>query len=118
MNYAAGDTVLLPPLRPQYAQLPTMYTFGSSPRHSIRDTQELYVPKTFTTRKGALLLFSEDYAMKHRQTHEEVTTKQPPEAVDLRTVEDLTKSILKYGSRSKQVRERRVWINLFLRGAF
>ncbi|ELU01044.1 hypothetical protein CAPTEDRAFT_219271 [Capitella teleta] len=105
MNYAAGESTILPPLQPQYAHVPLqpMYSMGSSPRNSLQareSCQELHVPKTFTTRKGALLLFSEDYALKNRfhetDSEQEEKTSQNK---DLRTVEDLTNSILKYGSR-------------------
>uniref|UniRef100_A0A0B7AKS0 Uncharacterized protein n=1 Tax=Arion vulgaris TaxID=1028688 RepID=A0A0B7AKS0_9EUPU len=64
-----------------------------------REFQELRVPKTYSTRKGALLLFSEDLAQKYAvadlEASETVTNKHK---VYLRTVEDLANSILKYGS--------------------
>jgi hypothetical protein len=48
-NYIHHERVYLPPLQPAFTP---------------RDAQEVILPKTYTTRKGALLLFSEDYANK------------------------------------------------------
>ena len=76
--------------------------------------EHAYLPKTFTTRKGALLLFSEDMASKTKQegtsykknksydfqskdrTLSTITTSSLDH--DLKTVDDLAKSILAYGS--------------------
>lgn len=59
-----------------------------------------HVPKTFTTRKGALLLFSEDLATKttprNRDRKRHLVTHSMDD-FDLRTVDDLAKSILSYG---------------------
>ena len=49
------SNMYLPPLQPKYA-----FMSGETPR----GTHEVILPKTYTTRKGALLLFSEDYANK------------------------------------------------------
>ena len=87
------------------------YTHGSG-------KDAVHLPKTFTTRKGALLLFSEDMAGRskhptdhphHRRRHKVhhshsdqdiVATTQADSAdnQDLKTVDDLAKSILAYGS--------------------
>ena len=53
--------------------------------------------KTFTTRKGALLLFSEDYACKY-DTDEEEGREGELGRRSLYTFGDLAKSILTYGN--------------------
>ncbi|XP_053386724.1 uncharacterized protein KIAA2012 homolog isoform X21 [Mercenaria mercenaria] len=100
----------LPPLQPRY------HGFTSEPsqlssRYSSKDA--VHLPKTFTTRKGALLLFSEDMAhrtkaveaKKHRHqgfhSDRDITLSSLEESStdrDLKTVDDLAKSILAYGS--------------------
>ncbi|XP_064598097.1 uncharacterized protein KIAA2012 homolog [Liolophura sinensis] len=61
----------------------------------------VHVPKTFTTRKGALLLFSEDLATKttprNMQDRKQHLVTHSMDDFDLRTVDDLAKSILSYG---------------------
>ena len=60
---------------------------------------EVYLPKTFTTRKGALLLFSEDFANKQLSGGQhQLENKQDGNLPELRTVDDLAKSILAYGA--------------------
>ncbi|GFO32402.1 reticulocyte-binding protein 2-like protein a [Plakobranchus ocellatus] len=80
--------------------------------------QEFRVPKTFTTRKGALLLFSEDLAQRNigpegsRHLHHQknggasgLSSITPASSMDsqvyLKTVEDLANSILKYGDHDR-----------------
>lgn len=60
----------------------------------------MYLPKTFTTRKGALLLFSEDFANKRLGggNHEHKKHNVADSLPELRTVDDLAKSILAYGA--------------------
>lgn len=75
----------------------------------------VHLPKTFTTRKGALLLFSEDMAHRTKaleskrnkstagyHSSQEYTvssmTAMSSDDRDLKTVDDLAKSILAYGS--------------------
>ena len=81
-------------------------------RLSSKDSVAL--PKTFTTRKGALLLFSEDMAhrtkpfesKRHRSTNGYQSNQDysmssvtaSTDERDLKTVDDLAKSILAYGS--------------------
>lgn len=81
--------------------------------------KEIILPKTFTTRKGALLLFSEVLANKNRtwensledevereddrdqvvrNDRQEVKQGGQPSDIDLRTVGEFTKSILAYGN--------------------
>lgn len=72
------------------------------------------MPKTFTTRKGALLLFSEDMAHRKRHSHHhhihkshmdfddrESQLSKSADEIDLRTVDDLAKSILSFGAQVK-----------------
>ena len=98
----------LPPIQPKYG-----YSDLSQISSRYSSKEKVYLPKTFTTRKGALLLFSEDQAHKTRHNepkrhrahgfHEEGT---PEDSVlsdssldrDLRTVDDLARSILSYGN--------------------
>ena len=100
----------LPPIEPQYG-----YSTGSQLSSRYGSKEKVYLPKTFTTRKGALLLFSEDMAHKTRQTeakrhrfhHGFHDDEQSPEdsmlsdttvGKDLNTVDDLARCILSYGS--------------------
>ena len=65
------------------------------------------MPKTFITRKGALLLFSEDLAIRMEQ--EEKAKRRGNKAalsnedLGLKTVDDLAKSILCYGSQVSEI---------------
>lgn len=52
------------------------------------------LPKTFTTRKGALILFSEDLAEKNKKKEENHSIEEI-----LHTVEDLGNAILSYGGK-------------------
>ncbi|KAL5005681.1 hypothetical protein ScPMuIL_016839 [Solemya velum] len=72
---------------------------------TCRELKQIDLPKTFTTRKGALLLYSEDLAQKTSNTDISFSRHRPlpdiPRSLDdldLRTVDDLTKSILSYGN--------------------
>ena len=86
-NYINSSRVYLPPL-------PTKYAFAETPR-------DLQLPKTFTTRKGALLLFSEDFALKAQQTERAQLARDGHanslDDLNLKTVDDLARSILAYG---------------------
>lgn len=74
------------------------------------------MPKTFTTRKGALLLFSEDMAHRQRHTHHHIRKShmsfddreselsKSADEIDLRTVDDLAKSILSFGAQVSQIK--------------
>ncbi|XP_059152342.1 microtubule-associated protein futsch-like [Physella acuta] len=99
------DRVYLPPIQTNYNDY-----FDGSPSLSSRtpkEVQQFRVPKTFTTRKGALLLFSEDMAQRNsdgqnrRRTfassHDQVSGSLDTQ-MTIRTVDDLAKSILKYGA--------------------
>ena len=111
-NFAADRPYYLPPIQTGY------HFTESSPRistRSARDGSEIPLPKTFTTRKGALLLFSEDMALKaNDQEHQHKKSRrhhpmhssfpshsslgEDETAIVLKTVDDLAKSILQYGS--------------------
>lgn len=110
LNFGADRPYYLPPLTNTY------HFPDGSPRLTARPAREAEIPlpKTFTTRKGALLLFSEDMALKTQERHEKharrrhhpmhssFTTHSSVEdetAMVLKTVDDLAKSILRYGSR-------------------
>ncbi|XP_071103771.1 uncharacterized protein KIAA2012 homolog [Haliotis cracherodii] len=90
-----------PPIKHKYTMLQDMPDLSS---RESRDHQEIHLPKTFTTRKGALLLFSEDLALRDSerdQTEQQQTkpvSKSTDGTLDLRTVDDLAKSILSYGN--------------------
>ncbi|XP_076446001.1 uncharacterized protein LOC143283663 isoform X2 [Babylonia areolata] len=113
-NFAADRPYYLPPIQPSY------HFAETSPRNSMRsarDGAEIPLPKTFTTRKGALLLFSEDMALKTnekeqlkkraRRHHpfqsaslgEQGGLNEDETAMVMKTVDDLAKSILQYGAR-------------------
>ena len=71
-----------------------------------KDNFEIQLPKTFITRKGALLLFSEDFANKSslppqakKKRKNTQQTSASLDDLDLRTVDDFARSILTYGSR-------------------
>lgn len=106
-NFAGGSRSLyLPPIS-------THYSFDGLKHSPVpRIKSEVPIPKTFTTRKGALLLYSEDMAQKRYHQHTirrhrrpvhflddaSSTSSQSDDENDLRTVDDLAKSILSYGS--------------------
>ncbi|WAR10459.1 K2012-like protein [Mya arenaria] len=121
-NFVEGSherPFFLPPLQPRYGFTTHEPPQLSSRKDDIRYTQSytkdaVHLPKTFTTRKGALLLFSEDMANRTRPTehhkkhralgfhsNQDVTDSTNPitmpEEHDLKTVDDLAKSILSYG---------------------
>ncbi|GFR81668.1 reticulocyte-binding protein 2-like protein a [Elysia marginata] len=141
-NFSANpDRFYLPPIRTSYTGPHHQHNHSSffdtaplsrgPPSHSFttrgsRDTaaaaavaaQEFRVPKTFTTRKGALLLFSEDLAQRNtdregsRPPHHQkasglsaLNSITPASSLDsqvyLKTVEDLANSILKYGDQDR-----------------
>jgi len=58
------ERLYLPPITSNYTfHMDPSPTLSKSPR----DSKEFKVPKTFTTRKGALLLFSEDLAQRNME---------------------------------------------------
>ncbi len=91
-----SNKMYLPPLKPKIA-------FEDTPRSNpstTRTEQEISLPKTFTTRKGALLLFSEDFAAKlyAEGKRRQRFSSSAGDLSQLRTMGDLTQSILSYGS--------------------
>ncbi len=91
-NVSHRHGVPLPPVQPA----PTLAVVG--PRR-IR-AAPVQLPKTFTTRKGALLLFSEDFMESHEDGDGvDGDGQQSGEKADFRTVENFAKSILSYGSK-------------------
>ena len=69
----------------------------------------LHIPKTFTTRKGALLLFSEDFANKHHASRKRLKRlHHSAEGPAIHTVDDLARSILAYGATKVSVHLRKV----------
>ena len=95
----------LPPLQPKYA-FPEPDKSGYP--FPTRESHEIPLPKTFITRRGALLLFSEDMAYKfshqarkHYKRKKRQTLAQSLDDLEttIKTVDDLSKSILAYGAR-------------------
>ncbi|PVD38884.1 hypothetical protein C0Q70_01509 [Pomacea canaliculata] len=94
---------------------------------SIRDSYEFSLPKTFTTRKGALLLFSEDLALKAKEQEHQgrnqhysqnVFSTSPEDdgtSIELKTVDDLAKSILHYGCRSYEDDKNKMYLKFIHR---
>ncbi|XP_070186843.1 uncharacterized protein KIAA2012-like [Littorina saxatilis] len=122
-NFAADRPYYLPPIQPGYLQFAETHIPRISTR-SARDGSEIALPKTFTTRKGALLLFSEDMANKtnvldyhhHHRTgrrHHPLNSSFSPHSsyvedetdIVLKTVDDLAKSILEYGGTAKKTHD-------------
>ncbi|KAL3855495.1 hypothetical protein ACJMK2_014703 [Sinanodonta woodiana] len=118
-NFVDSRRYYLPPIH-------SHVTFNTnqdiSARSSGRPVKEIYLPKTFTTRKGALLLFSEDLAHRTRQAdfkrhshhkgseQDSTDLSESAEDNDIKTVEDLTKSILSYGKQGKEREENDVYL--------
>ena len=89
-QYQLSDS---PELSPRAALLPEVHH------------KNFALPKTFTTRKGALLLFSEEFAHKNQEEdekelhhHRQHDVLEDLDQYDLKTVDDFAKSIMAYGS--------------------
>ena len=67
------------------------------------------MPKTFTTRRGALLLFSEDYACKYDNEDDDAKERGVLDR-NLQTFGDLAKSILTYGNHVSVDNDRRLFL--------
>nr|XP_022320402.1 titin homolog isoform X25 [Crassostrea virginica] len=103
--------IYLPPIQPSYTYEEPTFSIS---RTSKKPVQEINMPKTFTTRKGALLLFSEDMAHRQRHTHHHIRKShmsfddreselsKSADEIDLRTVDDLAKSILSFGAQDTE----------------
>ncbi|KAK3082961.1 hypothetical protein FSP39_010092 [Pinctada imbricata] len=123
--------VYLPPIQPSYTFEGPQFSTTSG--HSKKPNHEAHIPKTFTTRKGALLLYSEDLAQRTRPTHHDRRShfhhdhshhlderashlSRSADEIDLRTVDDLAKSILSYGSQFEQYDEEKGMYLKFVHG--
>ncbi|XP_078324778.1 uncharacterized protein LOC111122773 isoform X11 [Crassostrea virginica] len=103
--------IYLPPIQPSYTYEEPTFSISRTSKKSV---QEINMPKTFTTRKGALLLFSEDMAHRQRHTHHHIRKShmsfddreselsKSADEIDLRTVDDLAKSILSFGAQDTE----------------
>ncbi|XP_050419088.1 titin isoform X2 [Patella vulgata] len=95
--------IYLPPIQTRCPFIPSPSTA------SARESKKIDLPKTFTTRRGALLLFSEDLALRNRdRAHKHHVTPlsqsvNATKGLNIKTVDDLAKSILSYGK--EQVNE-------------
>ncbi|XP_063412889.1 uncharacterized protein KIAA2012 homolog isoform X9 [Mytilus trossulus] len=110
-NFVGNSSrIYLPPI-PKY-DFDGLPSSTKSSHFKSQSSQE--IPKTFTTRKGALLLYSEDQAHKvlsshhdfkkarHRRPHpteETLELSKSADELELKTVDDLAKSILSFGKR-------------------
>ena len=94
--------------------IPPKFDFDGSPTTTKSSKLKLIheIPKTFSTRKGALLLFSEDQAHKSNEQHsfkkghrrpqlteDSLELSKSADDLELKTVDDLAKSILSFGKR-------------------
>ncbi|XP_041374686.1 uncharacterized protein KIAA2012 homolog [Gigantopelta aegis] len=95
-NFVNSDRYYLPPIKTNFS-----FTHGGTGLSSrgSREFNEIHLPKTFTTRKGALLLFSEDFALRDKERE---AAQKDGTSLSIHTVEDLAKSILSYGSHDRQ----------------
>ncbi|XP_033629335.1 titin homolog [Asterias rubens] len=85
-----GRKFYLPPI--QQKAWPQEELVFDSPR-------ELHTHKTFTTRKGALLLYSEDLAMTAKEKVESTKALEAEDSNSLNTFNDLRSAILSYGAK-------------------
>lgn len=66
-----SDKVTLPPLDPGYSPI-TAHDQSHPTHYTSHEVQQFKVPKTFSTRKGALLLFSEDLAQRYKTSDADI----------------------------------------------
>ena len=69
------------------------------PQEELESPRELHTHKTFTTRKGALLLYSEDLAMTAKERAESDKALEAEDTLNLNTFHDLRSAILSYGAK-------------------
>ncbi|XP_030885332.1 uncharacterized protein KIAA2012 homolog [Leptonychotes weddellii] len=95
---------------------PEDYVLVSKPKEegsANPHTGSLFLPKTFSTRKGALILYSEGLALSAWTPEERRQGPQRPKGhrkrpgLELRTLQDLKKAILAYGRRERE--QDRAW---------
>ncbi|XP_068752085.1 uncharacterized protein KIAA2012-like [Montipora capricornis] len=108
-DYFTLDDLRLPPIGTSYRAPATVEVsdYCSGPRYENKPftlpkveknrQHAIHVPKTYTTRKGALLLYAEDYCLpgspKPRKKRRKI---KRPTALNLRTMNDLRNYILDY----------------------
>nr|XP_035954507.1 uncharacterized protein KIAA2012 homolog isoform X3 [Halichoerus grypus] len=95
---------------------PEDYVLVSKPKEegsANPHTWSLFLPKTFSTRKGALILYSEGLALsawtpeERRQGPHRPRGHRKRPGLELRTLQDLKKAILAYGRRERE--QDRAW---------
>lgn len=97
---------------------PEDYVLASRPQdedHANQHCWSLFLPKTFSTRKGALILYSEGLALsawtRNRRSrglsHPKGPRKRPD--LELHTLHDLKEAILAYGRKQVSRAGSRVW---------
>ncbi|XP_022110433.1 uncharacterized protein KIAA2012 homolog isoform X2 [Acanthaster planci] len=69
------------------------------PQEELDSPRELHTHKTFTTRKGALLLYSEDLALTAKERAESNKALEAEDTLNLNTFHDLRSAILSYGAK-------------------
>lgn len=127
-NFVGNSSrIYLPPI-PKY-DFDGLPSSTKSSHFKSQSSQE--IPKTFTTRKGALLLYSEDQAHKvlsshhdfkkarHRRPHpteETLELSKSADELELKTVDDLAKSILSFGKRVSESCKSRNYQDVFMIG--
>ncbi|XP_032210345.1 uncharacterized protein KIAA2012 homolog isoform X3 [Mustela erminea] len=95
---------------------PEDYVLVSKPQEEgsvNQHTWSLFLPKTFSTRKGALILYSEGLAItawtpeqRRKGPHHPIGRRRKP-GIELHTLQDLKKAILAYGRRQRE--QDRAW---------
>lgn len=68
-----------------------------SSNNSVAEQRELHLPKTFSTRKGPLILFSEDLTLERNEEDRPCPKPREKQNKPLRTFGDLRRSILEFG---------------------
>ncbi|XP_057614279.1 uncharacterized protein KIAA2012 homolog [Chionomys nivalis] len=89
---------------------PEDYVLVSKPQNGDSASQHswsLFLPKTFSTRKGALILYSEGLAVSAWTPKERRRGHRKKPDLELHTLQDLKEAILAYGRRQKE--QDRAW---------
>lgn len=68
-----------------------------TPNYSVAEQRELHLPKTYTTRKGPLILFSEDLTLERNEENKPCPKPREKQNKSLHTFGDLRRSILEFG---------------------
>lgn len=72
-------------------------------RRDLPDAKNKFIPKTYTTRKGQLLIFSEDYTSAH-DADDAATTTTPGSLLFSSSTREFRREILDYGRRRTAAR--------------